>query len=133
MDLVGAPAGVQTVTAAETLSSIFAALPILLQHGYSHIVLGHEASANRGNLIWAATGEEVNHQWGKSQAAERLLRAYVQKELVSDLGLFSLLMPIFDVVIFELLRRDEASLDHALVQRREAVVSALSQSAPTSG
>lgn len=110
LDLVGAQAGVRTLTAAETPSSIFAALPILLQHGYSHIVLGHEASANRGNLIWAATGEEVNHQWGKSQAAERLLRAYVQKELVSDLGLFSLLMPIFDVVIFELLRKDEASL-----------------------
>jgi len=110
LDLVGAQAGVHTLTAAETPSSIFASLPILLQHGYSHIVLGHEASANRGNLTWAATGEEVNHQWGKSRAAERLLHAYVQKELVSDLGIFSLLMPIFDVVIFELLRKDEASL-----------------------
>lgn len=108
LELIGPSAGVRTITAAETPSSIFATLPILLAHGYSHAVLGHEASANRGNLIWSVTGEEVNHQWGKSLAAQRLLDAYIRSQLVSDLGVFSVLMPIFDVVIFELLRRDES-------------------------
>lgn len=110
LELVGNAVGVHTLTAAETPSSIFASLPILLDRGYSHAVLGHEASANRGNLIWNATGEDVNHQWGKSLAAERMLDAYVRTQLVSDLGVFSVLMPIFDTVIFELLRRDEAAL-----------------------
>ena len=107
LELLGPEAGVHTVTAAETPSSIFAALPILLAHGYSHAVLGHEASANRGNLIWSVTGEEVNHQWGKSLAAQQLLNAYIRTQLVSDVGVFGILMPIFDVVIFELLRMDE--------------------------
>lgn len=110
LELFGAELGVRTVTAAETPSSIFAALPHLLAHGYPYAVLGHEASANRGNLVWSATGEDVNHQWGKSVAAERQLDAYVRSELVADIGVFSVLMPIHDVVIFELLRRDEAAL-----------------------
>jgi len=110
LELFGDELGVKTITAAETPSSIFATLPLLLAHGYSHAVLGHEASANRGNLVWDATGEDVNHQWGKSVEAERLLDEYVRSELVSDIGVFSVLMPVHDVVIFELLRRDEAAL-----------------------
>lgn len=110
IELLGAELGVHTITAAETPSSIFATLPILLDHGYSHAVLGHEASANRGNLIWNATGEDVNHQWGKSVDAERLLDEYVRSHLITDIGVFSVLMPIHDVLIFELLRQDESAL-----------------------
>lgn len=108
--LYGEELGVQTITAAETPSSIFAALPLLLAHGYPAAVLGHEASANTGNLIWDATGEDVNHQWGKSVEAEALLDTYVREELIEDCGVFSLLMPLHDVLIFELVRRDEALL-----------------------
>lgn len=104
--LHGAEFGVSTLTAAETPSSVFGALPVALAHGYHRLVLGHEASANRGNLIWSRTGEEVNHQWGKSIHAERLLADYLRRELVEDLGLLSLLMPLHDVLIFELLRGD---------------------------
>lgn len=120
LELYGAELGVRTLTAAETPSSIFAALPILLARGYAHAVLGHEASANRGNLVWARTGEEVNHQWGKSLAAERLLDAYIRQELIADAGVFSVLMPIHDVVIFELLRRDLDALSatHSCNQRK---------------
>lgn len=110
IELFGAELGVRSITAAETPSSIFGALPILLDRGYPYAVLGHEQSANRGNLIWDATGEDVNHQWGKSAEAEALLDGYVREHLIADLGVFSVLMPIFDVVIFELLRRDEGDL-----------------------
>jgi UDP-N-acetyl-alpha-D-muramoyl-L-alanyl-L-glutamate epimerase len=110
LELHGAEAGVKTVTAAETPSSIFGALPLMLDKGYPWMVLGHEASANRGNLVWERTGEEVNHQWGKSFEAERMLDAYVRGELVSDVGVFSVLMPIHDVVIFELLRQEVDAL-----------------------
>jgi UDP-N-acetyl-alpha-D-muramoyl-L-alanyl-L-glutamate epimerase len=110
LELHGEEAGVRTVTSAETPSSIFGVLPILLDRGYRHAVLGHEASANRPNLVWARTGEDINHQWGKSAEAERLLDQYIRAELIEDVGVFSVLMPIHDAVIFELLRRDEASL-----------------------
>src|SRR5690606_7625309 len=55
-------------------------------------------------------GEEINHQWGKSLAAERLLAAYVRDHLCADVDVFSLLMPIHDVVIFALLRADQGDL-----------------------
>ena len=106
--------GVQSITAAETPASVFAALPIALARGYKHLVLAHEASANSGNLTWGATGEEVNHQWGKSFEAERMLDTYVRENLV-DVGYWSVLQPIHDEVIFELLSRDAelAPLTHS--------------------
>ncbi|MCX4240400.1 hypothetical protein [Paraliomyxa miuraensis] len=110
LSLYGESIGVRTITTAETPSSVFGSLPILLARGYPLAALGHEASANRGNLVWDRTGEEVNHQWGKSVEAERLLDEYVRSELVADIGVFSLLMPIHDVVIFSLLRRDASAL-----------------------
>jgi hypothetical protein len=108
--LYGEEFGAKTITAAETPSSVFAAVPIALAGGYSHMVLGNEASANRGNLRWSATGEEVNHQWGKSLEAESLLDDYLRRELVRDLGMFSVLMPLHDVLIFELARLDERAV-----------------------
>lgn len=110
LELFGPTHGVQTITAAETPSSIFAVLPLLLSRGYSHAVLGNEASANRGNLIWSITGEDVNHQWGKSVEAEALLDSYIRQNVVADVGVFSVLMPLHDVLIFELLRQDEGAL-----------------------
>lgn len=99
-----------SLLAAETPCSLFAALPLALAHGYRSLVLAHERSANFGNLRWDKTGEEVNHQWGKSIAAEQLLASYVQQELLSNVQYFSLLMPIYDAVIFTLLRRDVGAL-----------------------
>ncbi|RMH20544.1 MAG: hypothetical protein D6696_07910 [Acidobacteria bacterium] len=96
--------GPRTLLAAETPRSIFAALPIALAHGYRHLIVGHEKSADAGNLTWTETGEEVNHQWGKSLAAERLLAAYVEEQLVAGCAYFSVLKPIHDVLIFNLLR-----------------------------
>jgi len=92
------------VLAAETPSSIFAALPTVLTHGYRAMVLAHEFSANRGNLVWPLTGEEVNHQWGKSWHAESLIAHYIERELIPDFHWFSILQPLSDVLIFELLR-----------------------------
>lgn len=98
--------GVNSLTAAETPTSLFAALPVILQHDYRYAVLAHERSANVGNLIWDLTGEEVNHQWGKSFAAEQLLNTYLQRTFLSDFSYFSLLQPVHDVVIFNALRRN---------------------------
>jgi hypothetical protein len=98
--------GVESILAAETPASLFAALPLALARGYRGLVVAHEASANSANLSWGA--EQVNHQWGKSWEAEVLLDAYVRSELLADVRYFSLLQPVHDELIFELLRRDAA-------------------------
>lgn len=96
--------GARSFLAAETPSSIFGSLPTVLAHGYRSMALAHEFSANRGNLIWGVTGEDVNHQWGKSWEAEQLLSTYIDRELVPGFRWFSILQPLSDVLIFELLR-----------------------------
>jgi hypothetical protein len=105
--------GTRHLLAGETPSSVFAALPLVLAHGYRHLIVAHERSADFGNLVWRRTGEEINHQWGKSLAAERLLTGYVEGELVSSVRYFSLLKPIWDVLIFNLLAGDLAAVRDA--------------------
>ena len=95
---------VMTLASAETPSSIFGALPYVLQHGYTHLCLAHERSADTGQLIWQRTGEDINHQWGKSYAAEKIINAYISKNVVKNIQYFSILKPIHDVVIFSMLR-----------------------------
>lgn len=103
------PYGARTLTAAETPSSVFGVLPYVLADDVSHIALAHERSADKGQLTWDVTGEEINHQWGKSCEAERLINTYLQNELIEDFSYFSLLKPIYDLSIFNALRRhDEA-------------------------
>ena len=110
--------GVKSILAAETPASLFATLPLALARGYRGLVLAHEASANAPNLVWR--GEEVNHQWGKGFEAERLLDAYVRDELLEDVRYFSVLQPVHDEVIFELLSRDAslAPLTHSCNVRK---------------
>ncbi|MBA3393098.1 MAG: hypothetical protein H0T89_10660 [Deltaproteobacteria bacterium] len=121
-DLLDAPVaqlhpelGVKYVLAAETPASVFAALPLALARGYRGLVVAHEHSANAANLTWATTGEPVNHQWGKGWAAEQLLDGYVRRTLLANVRYFSLLQPVHDEVIFELLARDAelAPLTHS--------------------
>lgn len=114
-DLLDAPVarlrpelGVKYVLAAETPASVFAALPLALARGYRALVVGHERSANAANLVWARTGEEVNHQWGKGWAAEQLLDGYVRGALLANVRYCSALQLVHDEVIFELLSRDAA-------------------------
>lgn len=105
---------------AETPISVFGALPVVLQHGYRYVVLGHERSADTGNLVWSKTGETVNHQWGKSSEAERLINGYIRRELVANFAYCSVLKPIYDVVIFNLLRgyQDAAESTHSCNVRK---------------
>lgn len=110
--------GVRSLLAAETPASVFASLPIALARGYRGLVVAHETSANTGNLVWG--DEEVNHQWGKGWEAESLLDSYVRSDLLADVRYFSVLQPIHDEVIFELLARDAelAALTHSCNVRK---------------
>jgi hypothetical protein len=96
--------GIKSLTAAETPASAFAALPVAMAHGLQYLTLAHEKSADTGNMEWALTGESINHQWGKSLAAERLLSQYIRKQLLTNVYYFSILKPVHDAVIFSSLR-----------------------------
>jgi hypothetical protein len=63
---------------------------------YDAVALANERSASSGNLVW--DGVEINHQYSKSFAAERLLRAAVA-ELAPSLELFSVLRPASELAI----------------------------------
>jgi hypothetical protein len=124
-DLLDAPVarlrpglGVKYILAAETPASVFATVPLALARGYRGLVVAHEASANASNLEW--NGEPVNHQWGKGWDAELLLDGYVRRALVANLRYFSVLQPVHDEVIFELLTRDPelATLTHSCNLRK---------------
>jgi hypothetical protein len=102
--------GIGRIVSAETVSSYWLALPLALQHGFTEVALGITRSTDEHNLVWDKTGEEINYLWGMSADAERLLHDYVRRELVSDLTMFHLLRPIYDVNVFSLLRRDLAAV-----------------------
>lgn len=100
------------IIAAETPCAVIGALPVMLHEGYEFLTVGHERSANKGNVIWNETGEDVNHQWGKSFAAETVLNEYITSELVAGVRYFSLLQQIHDVTIFNALRDHPGALEH---------------------
>ncbi|GAB5389294.1 MAG: hypothetical protein Alpg2KO_22620 [Alphaproteobacteria bacterium] len=107
--------GIETLCAAETPASLFAVLPLVLTHGYTDLVLGHERSADAPQVIWDKTGEPINHQWGKSGEAEDLLNSYLAEELVPGLSYWSILKPVNDVTIFNMLpwRMQDVAATHS--------------------
>jgi hypothetical protein len=105
------------IIAGETPASLFGAMPIAAEHGYRHLVVAHERSANTGNLTWQATGEVINHQWGKSFEAEQLLDAYIAGAGIAGPApsYWSILQQVHDPVIFSMLedRLDAVPFTHS--------------------
>ena len=98
--------GIRRIVAAETVSSYWTALPVALQHGFTEVALGITRSTDEHNLVWEKTGESINYLWGMSAVAEQLLHTYIRGELASNVTMFHLLRPIYDINVFSLLRRD---------------------------
>jgi hypothetical protein len=65
-------------------------------HGFDAVALANERSASSGNVSW--DGVEINHQFSKGLAAERLLSAAVA-ELGAPLRQFSILRPASELAI----------------------------------
>ena len=109
---LGKQVGVKTFMEGETPASLFSAIPIALYYRYTSFAMGNERSSNVGNLVLEATGEEINHQWGKSTEAETLFSEYIQQALISNVQYFSVLQPLYDAVIFSIAEsRVEAAAD----------------------
>ena len=112
--------GIRGIVSAETVSSYWLALPVALQHGFTEVALGITRSTDEHNLVWDKTGEEINYLWGMSAEAERMLHDYMSRELVSNLRMFHLLRPIYDVTVFSLLSRDLTAVPatHSCAQQK---------------
>lgn len=73
------------------INSLIACI-VALRGGFTDVVFSNEASASAGNTLWE--GVEVNHQWSKGIAFERLLR-----EQLVDIEYFSMLRPFTELAI----------------------------------
>jgi hypothetical protein len=73
-------------------------------HGFDAVAMANERSASAGNLHW--DGIEVNHQFSKGLAAERLLGAALA-EIDAGVELFSILRPASELAIARVFARLE--------------------------
>jgi len=78
------------------INSSIAVLAAIL-HGANQIVFSNERSANIGIQMDAAF--EVNHQWSKSWAFERVFAEHVRSQVAADLQYYSLLRPLSELAI----------------------------------
>jgi UDP-N-acetyl-alpha-D-muramoyl-L-alanyl-L-glutamate epimerase len=73
-------------------------------NGFDAVAMANERSASAGNLVWG--GIEVNHQFSKGLAAERLLSAALA-ELGAGVRCFSILRPASELAIARAFARME--------------------------
>ena len=66
-------------------------------HGFEAVVMSNERSASVGNTEW--DGIEINHQWSKSLAAEKLLADMIHTSIAPNIEYFSLLRGMSELEI----------------------------------
>ncbi len=81
----------------------FIALASAFVHGFDAVILSNERSANQGNL--ERDGREINHQFSKTAGMERALADYVARYIDTKLAYFSLLRPLSEAHIAQLMSR----------------------------
>ena len=89
----GAYNGHIPVTAVNSAILVLAALLT----GAGQVVFSNERSASYGSLIPGAG--EVNHQWSKGWAFERMFGEQVERAVAADLRYFSLLRPLSELAV----------------------------------
>ncbi|NEP10008.1 MAG: hypothetical protein F6K14_07255 [Symploca sp. SIO2C1] len=91
---------------------VFGILPIILQENYTQLCYGNEKSADSEQV--KVDNQIINHAWCKSTECEILYEEYIQQEFISNLAIFSLLKPMSDTLVYQLLsqkvRKDDLKL-----------------------
>jgi UDP-N-acetyl-alpha-D-muramoyl-L-alanyl-L-glutamate epimerase len=72
-------------------------------HGFSHVALSNEWSANEGNIVFM--GHAVNHQYSKSYEFEKDFREYLRSNLSEAIDYFSALRPLHELQIARIFGR----------------------------
>ncbi|HEX7815317.1 UDP-N-acetyl-alpha-D-muramoyl-L-alanyl-L-glutamate epimerase [Dyella sp.] len=78
------------------INSAILALAAIL-YGHDSIAFANERSASAATLEYE--GQQVNHQWSKSFAFERLFADWLHSHVASDLHYFSLLRPYSELAV----------------------------------
>lgn len=81
----------------------FIAIASAFVHGFDAVILSNERSANQGNLV--RDGREINHQFSKTAGLEQALASYVTRHIHAHLAYFSLLRPLSEAHIAQLMAR----------------------------
>ena len=81
------------VTALVSLMAASCALML----GISYVAFANERSSSEWNTTWY--GVEINHQYSKSFACEKLQDAHIRTHIHPDLQVFSLLRPMYEVQV----------------------------------
>lgn len=76
-------------------SAILACAAVL--YGFDAIAFANERSASAATLEYA--GRQVNHQWSKGWAFERMFAAWLRTHVAADLDYFSLLRPFSELAV----------------------------------
>ncbi|MBU6417150.1 MAG: endonuclease domain-containing protein [Xanthomonadaceae bacterium] len=76
-------------------SAILASVAIL--YGFDAIVFANERSASAATLEYE--GRQVNHQWSKGWAFEKMFAAWLRTHVAADLDYFSLLRPFSELAV----------------------------------
>jgi hypothetical protein len=98
--------------AGEGLLTSMAMTPIQLVYGIPLLIVGHEKSADAPNLIEPESGEAIAHQWTKSFTYHNEISKQMAR-IFEGINLVSLLKPIHDVKIFDLLFKLDNKLSYA--------------------
>lgn len=78
---------------------IFSAVLAAIVHGFEHVVLSIEASAEEGNITYL--GQEINHQYSKTYEFEKATHDYLQRYVHPNIEMYSRLRPLSETKIFE--------------------------------
>jgi len=92
---------------------IFGILPIILQEKYTQICYGNEKSADSEQV--KVEEQIINHAWCKSTECEIIYEEYIQQEFITNLTIFSLLKPMSDTLVYQLLSQKVKDNDLKLV------------------
>lgn len=95
----------------------FIAAAAAFVEGFDAVVLSNERSADQGNLM--VEGREINHQFSKTTAAERDIAAQIAAHVHPGLAYFSLLRPLSEAHIAQLMAR-VTRYDHAFTSCNRA-------------
>ncbi|MGB3556927.1 MAG: hypothetical protein WBA24_00155, partial [Geitlerinemataceae cyanobacterium] len=79
----------------------FGILPIILQYKYTMLCYGNEKSSDQEHV--KVDNQSINHAWPKTTECEILYEEYIQEEFIKNLTIFSLIKPLSDVLIYQLL------------------------------
>jgi hypothetical protein len=77
----------------------FASTLMAILGRYKYVVVSSERSSSYGNVSYL--GDEINHQWSKSEEAEDLLRTYIKKYVAKNVEYFSMLRPWYEIKVGE--------------------------------